>query len=92
MMAALVRNRYLRILGRVCMGLAGLALAFFIATSAVFAETRKMGAQEAYSAVQSNEMIILDIRSPGEWAETGVLKALGLSRCTTLHLVQTCRK
>lgn len=74
MMAALVRNRYLRILGRVCMGLAGLALAFFIATSAVFAETRKMGAQEAYSAVQSNEMIILDIRSPGEWAETGVAK------------------
>ena len=71
-MAALVRHRYLWMFSRWCMGVAGVALVLFFATSAVFAETRKMGAQEAYAAVQNNEIIILDIRSPGEWAETGV--------------------
>jgi rhodanese-related sulfurtransferase len=70
----LVCNRCLRILGRVGMALAGLALALFVTTSAVFAEPRKINAQEEYSAMQNKKVIILDIRSPDEWAETGLAK------------------
>lgn len=33
-----------------------------------------MSAPEAANAVASDEMILVDIRSPGEWAETGVAK------------------
>lgn len=31
-----------------------------------------MSAPEALAAVESGDMILIDIRSPGEWAETGV--------------------
>jgi len=36
------------------------------------AEPQIMSAPEAATAVASGEMILIDIRSPGEWAETGV--------------------
>ncbi|MFT4706234.1 MAG: rhodanese-related sulfurtransferase [Ascidiaceihabitans sp.] len=38
------------------------------------AEPQIMSAPQASSAVNSGEMILIDIRSPTEWAETGVAK------------------
>lgn len=57
--------------------LTGLSMAgavFFLAATStvVFAEPTKMSAPDAYSAALKDDLIILDIRSPGEWAETGV--------------------
>lgn len=62
----------LRAIGRVSIVAAGLALAMIIATSAVFAQSQKMEAHEAFSAVHNGDLILLDIRSPEEWAQTGV--------------------
>ncbi|MEY8120673.1 MULTISPECIES: rhodanese-like domain-containing protein [unclassified Falsihalocynthiibacter] len=45
-----------------------------ITTATVFAQTQKMSASEAYPAALSGDLIILDIRSPAEWEETGVPK------------------
>lgn len=41
----------------------------FLAT-AVFAET--MSVQQAYEAVKNDEIILLDIRTEGEWKESGI--------------------
>jgi rhodanese-related sulfurtransferase len=49
-----------------------LSLLFLGAAGTVSAEPLIMSAPEAANAVASNEMILIDIRSPGEWAETGV--------------------
>lgn len=47
------------------------ALPFVIAAPAV-AEPQIISAPEALEAVQSGEMILIDIRSPEEWQQTGV--------------------
>ena len=48
------------------------SLLFLGTVGTVSAEPLIMSAPEAANAVASNEMILIDIRSPGEWAETGV--------------------
>jgi len=48
-----------------------LALPFVIAAP-VAAEPHIMSAPDAFSAVSNGEMILIDIRSPGEWEDTGV--------------------
>lgn len=52
--------------------LAAIALMFVIATAAAFAETPILTAPEASEKVASGEMVLLDIRSPEEWKETGL--------------------
>ena len=52
-----------------------LATFLLIVTAAVvFAQPLRMSATEAHSAALNGNLIILDIRSPEEWAETGVAK------------------
>ena len=54
-------------------GLLAIAVAFFmIATAAVFAETPILNAPEAAEKVASGQIVLLDIRSPEEWQETGI--------------------
>ena len=48
------------------------SLLFLGTVGTVSAEPLIMSAPEAANAVASNEMILIDIRSPGEWTETGV--------------------
>ncbi|MCF2905929.1 rhodanese-like domain-containing protein [Octadecabacter sp. CECT 8868] len=44
------------------------------------AEPTVMSAPDAFAAVSNDEMILIDIRSPGEWVETGVAEgALALT-------------
>ncbi|MGH1576182.1 MAG: rhodanese-like domain-containing protein [Planktotalea sp.] len=46
---------------------------FLVATPvAGFAQALKMSAPEALAAVQNGDIVLLDIRSPGEWKETGL--------------------
>jgi drug/metabolite transporter (DMT)-like permease/rhodanese-related sulfurtransferase len=47
-------------------------LTLLITPTITLAETQIMPAPEAYSAALNDDLIILDIRSPGEWAETGI--------------------
>ena len=49
---------------------AGLVL--IVTTAVVFAETRSMTAPAAFEAMGRDEVIVLDIRTPAEWAESGV--------------------
>lgn len=63
-----------RKLSIVCLAASGAALILMITTAVVFAETQKMSANKAHSAALGGNLIILDIRSPGEWSETGVAK------------------
>ncbi|WP_254694272.1 rhodanese-like domain-containing protein [Sulfitobacter sp. SK012] len=64
----------LRKLAVICLAVLVAALVLFITTAVVFAQPPKMSAIEAHSATLNGDLIILDIRSPGEWAETGVAK------------------
>lgn len=50
----------------------GAWLVLVFTTAVVFAQPAKMTAVDAYTAVSNKELILLDIRSPGEWKETGV--------------------
>lgn len=68
------RNPVLRVFLWICTFGASAAFAMVVATSAVFAETQTIDAQKAFHAVRNGELIILDIRSPGEWTETGVVQ------------------
>lgn len=51
---------------------AAIALMFVIATVAAFAETPILSAPEAAQRVTSGEIVLLDIRTPEEWEETGL--------------------
>lgn len=52
-----------------------MAVAFFlIATAAVFAETPKLSVPEASERLAFGNLVLLDIRSPEEWAKSGVAK------------------
>lgn len=51
---------------------AAIAVAFLIATAAAFAETPVLSAPEAAAKMTSGDMVILDIRSPEEWDESGI--------------------
>ncbi len=42
--------------------------------SATLAEPQTMTVEQANAAVQTGELILLDVRTPGEWKETGVPK------------------
>jgi len=44
----------------------------FVIAGQLFAEMPIMSAPEAFSAVRNDDMVISDIRSPGEWDQTGV--------------------
>ncbi|MBU2992417.1 rhodanese-like domain-containing protein [Octadecabacter sp. 1_MG-2023] len=51
-----------------------------VAAVPLAAEPNIMSAPDAFEAVRNDEMILIDIRSPGEWAETGVAEgALALT-------------
>ncbi|MEP1934507.1 MAG: rhodanese-like domain-containing protein [Paracoccaceae bacterium] len=73
-MVSTIPKSVFRKLAIVCLAASGAALILMITTAVVFAQTQKMSANEAHSAALSGNLIILDIRSPGEWAETGVAK------------------
>lgn len=47
-------------------------LAAFVCAAPAFAEEGIMSAPGAYEAVTAGEMILIDIRSPAEWEQTGV--------------------
>ena len=47
-------------------------LAIILATSMAMAQPKTMSAPDAFDAVKKGELIILDTRDPGEWAESGV--------------------
>lgn len=46
--------------------------ASIILAAPLAAEPAIMSAPDAFSAAQSGDMILIDIRSPGEWTQTGV--------------------
>ena len=73
-MAALLPDAYLRKFSHGCRMVLGAVLGLMITAAAGLAQAQTMSASEAYSAVLNDDVIILDIRSPGEWAETGVAK------------------
>lgn len=52
--------------------LLGAAVLLLLTTAIGFADTRMMTAPDALAASDRGEIIILDIRAPSEWAETGV--------------------
>ena len=64
----LLVRRLLWILGFV----AAAVVAFVLASAAAFAETPVLSAPEAAAKLASGDLIVLDIRRPEEWAETGV--------------------
>jgi len=66
------QNTCLRAFWRVCIAIVSVALVLIVTTTVVFAQTQKMDAPTAYSATRNDDLILLDIRSPGEWAETGI--------------------
>jgi rhodanese-related sulfurtransferase len=47
-------------------------LAMVLGTAMASAQPVKMMVNEAYEAAQSGEIILVDIRTPEEWAETGI--------------------
>lgn len=49
-----------------------LFIAPLVIAAPLAAETQIMSAPETFAAVKNQEMILVDIRSPEEWAETGV--------------------
>ena len=51
---------------------ATIAVMFVVATFAAFAETSILTAPEASERVASGELVLLDIRTPDEWKETGL--------------------
>jgi rhodanese-related sulfurtransferase len=64
------------------------AIAFTFASQAI-AEPQIMSAPDAASAVDAGEMILIDIRTPGEWSDTGVASgAIAL----TMHSPEFGRK
>ena len=52
--------------------LATIAVMFVVATLAAFAETPILTAPEASGRVASGDLVLLDIRTPEEWKETGL--------------------
>lgn len=52
--------------------LATMAVMFVVATFAAFAETPILTAPDASERVASGEFVLLDIRTPEEWKETGL--------------------
>ena len=54
--------------------LACATLSWLLLTFAAVAETPILSAPDAQAQMQSGDMILLDIRSPQEWRETGVAK------------------
>lgn len=48
------------------------AVPFVLAAPLLAAEPKIMSAPDAFSAASNGDLILIDIRSPGEWAETGV--------------------
>ncbi|MGX9353932.1 rhodanese-like domain-containing protein [Roseobacteraceae bacterium S113] len=67
-MSGLLRKRLLGALGF----LAAFALVLVSATTVVFAQTPILSAPEAADRVASGEIILLDIRTPQEWRESGL--------------------
>ena len=71
-MASPAQYTWLRVFCRVFISVVGIALVLIVSTAVVFAQTQKMDAPTAYSAARNGDLILLDIRSPAEWAETGI--------------------
>lgn len=74
MMAFALSRSVFRKIALVCLFVGVAVLLLFVTTVVVFAQPAKMSATEAHFAALNGELIILDIRSPGEWTETGVAK------------------
>lgn len=55
-----------------CRATAAIALCFVISTQAAFAEPPILTAPEAAQKLNAGEMVVLDIRSPEEWKDSGV--------------------
>ena len=49
-----------------------LAIVASVSAQAAVAETAILSAPTAYEAMQTGDLILIDIRTPEEWAETGV--------------------
>lgn len=74
-MMALVGSRSVfRKIAVVCLSVGVAVLMLLVSTAVVIAQPAKMSAPEAHSAALNGDLIILDIRSSGEWTETGVAK------------------
>ena len=57
-----------------------LAIVASVSAQAAVAETAILSAPAAYEAMQTGDLILIDIRTPEEWAETGVAQgALALT-------------
>jgi len=50
------------------------ATVLFLSASGVLAEVQKMSAPEALKALDDGQIVLLDIRSPQEWKQTGVAR------------------
>jgi rhodanese-related sulfurtransferase len=74
MMTSVLSSSVFRKIAVVCLAIGAAALILVVTTVVVFAQPAQMSATEAHSAALNGDLIILDIRSPGEWAETGVAK------------------
>ena len=62
-----------------------LFLVFFITVSALPAsgQTTRLGASEAYELSNRGDIILIDIRTPGEWKKTGIGAS---ARTISMHL------
>jgi len=62
-----------------------LVLVFFIAVSALPAssQTTRLGAIEAYELSNRGDIILIDVRTPGEWKKTGIGAS---ARAISMHL------
>lgn len=67
--SSLSRQRLLAALATI----AALAVFFFSAT-ATFAASPQMSATGAFAAAQKGEIVLIDIRTPGEWEQSGIGK------------------
>lgn len=51
-----------------------IAMMFLFLANSSFAETRIQSAPEVAAALESGDLVLLDIRTPEEWKETGLAK------------------
>lgn len=73
-MASALSRSVFRKIAVFCLAACVVAFLLIVTTAVVFAQPVRMSATKAHSAALNGNLIILDIRSPGEWAKTGVAK------------------
>ena len=66
------RRVFLALAGLAVVGVAAVALPKAFAQSSTGQDVQKMDADKAYEAARAGEIILVDIRTPEEWQQTGI--------------------